>query len=167
MQHKKRCTSLNLRSFYVALVPSLLQFPVCSVDGSLGTKLWPAWRKIAPFLVVDLYSSQLLRSLRNIWWTFPPVLLDIWRIRQMDGPPDSWDSIEDPGPEGNVEELSSNLSHLNVNARPFVPNVNAPAFVPSFLVKKTESKGKFYLPAYLAGFLGRRSRSSFAFVYSV
>lgn len=59
----------------------------------------------------------------------------------MDVPPDSWDSIEDPGPGGNVEEISSNLSSLNVNAKPFVPNVNAPAFVPSFL-KNVANEGE-------------------------
>ncbi|RMX52686.1 hypothetical protein pdam_00004235 [Pocillopora damicornis] len=50
--------------------------------------------------------------------------------------PDSWDSLDDPGPgemsEG-TSDLSAQLHSLNVNAKPFVPNVNAPAFVPSFL----------------------------------
>ncbi|XP_031562231.1 eukaryotic peptide chain release factor GTP-binding subunit ERF3A-like [Actinia tenebrosa] len=44
--------------------------------------------------------------------------------------PDSWDSIEDPGPG---EDPSTQLKGLNINATPFVPNVNAPVFVPSFL----------------------------------
>lgn len=52
--------------------------------------------------------------------------------------PDSWDSIEDPGPG---EDLSTQLKGLNVNASPFVPNVNAPVFVPSFM-KTPQQQGK-------------------------
>lgn len=58
--------------------------------------------------------------------------------------PDSWDSLDDPGPgemsEG-TSDLSAQLHSLNVNAKPFVPNVNAPAFVPSFL-KTVTTDGK-------------------------
>jgi hypothetical protein len=50
--------------------------------------------------------------------------------------PDSWDSIEDPGPGEELKGLK-----LNVNACPFVPNVNAPCFVPSF-VKAQPQPGK-------------------------
>lgn len=46
--------------------------------------------------------------------------------------PDSWDSLDDPGP-GETSDLNEKLNSLNVNAKPFVPNVNAPAFVPSFM----------------------------------
>lgn len=60
--------------------------------------------------------------------------------------PDSWDSLDDPGPgemsEG-TSDLSAQLHSLNVNAKPFVPNVNAPAFVPSFL-KTVTTDGKAY-----------------------
>ena len=38
--------------------------------------------------------------------------------------PDSWETVAD---------ASLNMSRLNVNAAIFVPNVNAPEFVPSFL----------------------------------
>ncbi|KXJ26621.1 eukaryotic peptide chain release factor GTP-binding subunit ERF3A [Exaiptasia diaphana] len=44
--------------------------------------------------------------------------------------PDSWDSIEDPGP-GEDSSISTQFKKLNVNATPFVPNVFAPAFVPA------------------------------------
>lgn len=50
--------------------------------------------------------------------------------------PDSWDSLDDPGPGDTSEgasDLTEKLHSLNVNAKPFVPNVNAPVFVPSFL----------------------------------
>ena len=60
--------------------------------------------------------------------------------------PDSWDSLDDPGPGDTSEEssdLSERLHSLNVNAKPFVPNVNAPAFVPSFL-KSPAADGKAF-----------------------
>lgn len=72
--------------------------------------------------------------------------------------PDSWDSLDDPGPGETGEDtsdLTARLHSLNVNAKPFVPNVNAPAFVPSFL-KSAASNGKdffsflmFVLSAFL------------------
>lgn len=40
--------------------------------------------------------------------------------------PDSWETVADSA-------LNSSLPRLNVNAAVFVPNVNAPEFVPSFL----------------------------------
>ena len=58
--------------------------------------------------------------------------------------PDSWDSLDDPGPGETSEDtrdLNARLHSLNVNAKPFIPNVNAPAFVPSFL-KTAASNGK-------------------------
>lgn len=58
--------------------------------------------------------------------------------------PDSWDSLDDPGPGETSEDtsdLNARLQSLNVNAKPFIPNVNAPAFVPSFL-KTAASNGK-------------------------
>jgi len=51
--------------------------------------------------------------------------------------PDSWDSMEDPGPG----EVTTQLKGLNVNATPFVPNVFAPAFVPRF----QQPPGKFLI----------------------
>lgn len=69
--------------------------------------------------------------------------------------PDSWDSLDDPGPgetSAETSDLSAGLHSLNVNAKPFVPNVNAPAFVPSYL--KTAApvgKGLFcYLILFLS-----------------
>ncbi|CAB3989409.1 eukaryotic peptide chain release factor GTP-binding subunit ERF3A isoform X1 [Paramuricea clavata] len=47
-----------------------------------------------------------------------------------DSTPDSWDAIDDSTETS--EDLSSGIQSLNVNARPFIPNVNAPVFVPSF-----------------------------------
>jgi len=44
--------------------------------------------------------------------------------------PDSWD---DTGVNGDIAgSVATSFSQLNVAAKPFVPNVNAPAFVPSF-----------------------------------
>ena len=47
---------------------------------------------------------------------------------------DSWDQQDDPGPgdSSQTTEIDDQFSHLNVNAKPFVPNVNAPEFVPTF-----------------------------------
>ncbi|XP_040297582.1 eukaryotic peptide chain release factor GTP-binding subunit ERF3A isoform X1 [Bufo bufo] len=49
-----------------------------------------------------------------------------------DSAPDSWEQADIDAPEA---QLNSALARLNVNARPFVPNVHAAEFVPSFLVK--------------------------------
>ncbi|KAJ8384014.1 hypothetical protein AAFF_G00212580 [Aldrovandia affinis] len=55
----------------------------------------------------------------------------------IDTAPDSWEQQEDDGeaPELNTE-LHSAFTALNVNAKPFVPNVNAAEFVPAFLSPK-------------------------------
>ncbi len=57
-----------------------------------------------------------------------------------DSTPDSWDAIDDSAAESS-ESLSAGMQSLNVNAKPFVPNVNAPVFVPSF-AQKTTTNGK-------------------------
>ena len=57
-----------------------------------------------------------------------------------DNTPDSWDTIDDSATESS-ESLSTGLQSLNVNAKPFVPNVNAPVFVPSF-GQKVNTSGK-------------------------
>ncbi|XP_073399001.1 eukaryotic peptide chain release factor GTP-binding subunit ERF3A isoform X2 [Dendrobates tinctorius] len=49
-----------------------------------------------------------------------------------DSAPDSWEQADIDGPEA---QLNSSLARLNVNAKPFVPNVHAAEFVPSFLLK--------------------------------
>lgn len=57
--------------------------------------------------------------------------------------PDSWDSLDDPGPveiSGEAKNVNEQLQSLNINAKPFVPNVNAPAFVPSFM-RNQETEG--------------------------
>ncbi|MCJ8739026.1 hypothetical protein PDJAM_G00042420 [Pangasius djambal] len=54
-----------------------------------------------------------------------------------DAAPDSWEQ-EDEGSEAPVSAhtgLSDSFSGLNVNAKPFVPNVNAAEFVPGYLQK--------------------------------
>ena len=56
-----------------------------------------------------------------------------------DGTPDSWDAIDDSSPDTS-ENLSAGIQSLNVNAKPFIPNVNAPVFVPSF-PQKTNTDG--------------------------
>uniref|UniRef100_A0A3Q3KYJ3 G1 to S phase transition 1 n=1 Tax=Mastacembelus armatus TaxID=205130 RepID=A0A3Q3KYJ3_9TELE len=50
-----------------------------------------------------------------------------------DTAPDSWEQEEDGEAPAAAAELPSAFAALNVNAKPFVPNVNAPVFVPSFL----------------------------------
>ncbi|PIK57422.1 putative eukaryotic peptide chain release factor GTP-binding subunit ERF3A [Apostichopus japonicus] len=54
---------------------------------------------------------------------------------------DSWDQQDDPGPGDAAENssMSSQFSNLNVNAKPFIPNVHAPEFVPSFTPKPAEA----------------------------
>ncbi|KAK3552705.1 hypothetical protein QTP86_021134, partial [Hemibagrus guttatus] len=54
-----------------------------------------------------------------------------------DAAPDSWEQ-EDEGSEAPVSGhtgLSDSFSGLNVNAKPFIPNVNAAEFVPGYLQK--------------------------------
>ena len=65
--------------------------------------------------------------------------------------PDSWDSLDDPGPveiSGEAKNVNEQLQSLNINAKPFVPNVNAPAFVPSFL-RNQATEGVRSLFSYL------------------
>lgn len=51
-----------------------------------------------------------------------------------DTAPDSWEQEDDV--EATVDgQLESAFTNLNVNAKPFVPNVNAAEFVPSFAVQ--------------------------------
>ncbi|XP_033840112.1 eukaryotic peptide chain release factor GTP-binding subunit ERF3A [Periophthalmus magnuspinnatus] len=51
--------------------------------------------------------------------------------------PDSWELEEDAEAPAAAAELPAAFASLNVNAKPFVPNVNAPVFVPSFLQTST------------------------------
>uniref|UniRef100_A0A3B3H3Q2 G1 to S phase transition 1 n=1 Tax=Oryzias latipes TaxID=8090 RepID=A0A3B3H3Q2_ORYLA len=50
-----------------------------------------------------------------------------------DTAPDSWELEEDGEAPAPAAELQTAFAGLNINAKPFVPNVNAPEFVPSFL----------------------------------
>uniref|UniRef100_A0A1A8PPZ0 Tr-type G domain-containing protein n=1 Tax=Nothobranchius rachovii TaxID=451742 RepID=A0A1A8PPZ0_9TELE len=50
-----------------------------------------------------------------------------------DTAPDSWEQEEDAEAPAPAADLPAAFASLNVNAKPFVPNVNAPVFVPSFL----------------------------------
>ncbi|XP_056143135.1 G1 to S phase transition 1, like [Lampris incognitus] len=51
-----------------------------------------------------------------------------------DTAPDSWEQEDDA--EATIDgQLESALTALNVNAKPFVPNINAAEFVPAFLMK--------------------------------
>ncbi|XP_072311696.1 eukaryotic peptide chain release factor GTP-binding subunit ERF3A isoform X1 [Eucyclogobius newberryi] len=52
--------------------------------------------------------------------------------------PDSWELEEDAEAPATAAELPAAFAALNVNAKPFVPNVNAAVFVPSFLLSSTE-----------------------------
>lgn len=55
-----------------------------------------------------------------------------------DSAPDSWEQADIDAPEA---QLNSSLARLNVNAKPFVPNVHAAEFVPSFLLKSSSATG--------------------------
>ena len=52
---------------------------------------------------------------------------------------DNWDDQEDPGPGSDfgATQLSGQFSSLNVDAKPFIPNVHAPAFVPGSYATNT------------------------------
>ncbi|CAG04494.1 unnamed protein product, partial [Tetraodon nigroviridis] len=50
-----------------------------------------------------------------------------------DTAPDSWELEEDAEAPSAAVELPTAFAALNVNAKPFVPNPNAPVFVPTFL----------------------------------
>lgn len=67
-----------------------------------------------------------------------------------DTAPDSWELEEDAEAPGASTELPTAFAALNVNAKPFVPNPNAPVFVPTFLqasaVEMPVSEGKL-IPA--------------------
>lgn len=54
-----------------------------------------------------------------------------------DTAPDSWELEEDAEAPAAAAALPTAFAALNVNAKPFVPNVNAPVFVPSFLQAST------------------------------
>lgn len=63
-----------------------------------------------------------------------------------DTAPDSWEQEDDV--EATIDgQLEPALTSLNVNAKPFVPNVNAAEFVPAFTMKahseNLDSAGKF------------------------
>ncbi|KAM3859746.1 eukaryotic peptide chain release factor GTP-binding subunit ERF3A [Diretmus argenteus] len=64
-----------------------------------------------------------------------------------DTAPDSWELEEDAEAPAAAAGLRNALAALNVNAKPFVPNVNAPVFVPSFL----QSSGAVEEPAAADG----------------
>lgn len=56
--------------------------------------------------------------------------------------PDSW---EDQSDQKNVDQatgqqLSNSFSKLNVDATPFVPNIHAPVFVPSFVENNIKNR---------------------------
>lgn len=54
-----------------------------------------------------------------------------------DAAPDSWEQ-EDEGSEAPVSAhtgLGDSFSGLNVNAKPFIPNINAAEFVPGYFQK--------------------------------
>ncbi|XP_054612125.1 eukaryotic peptide chain release factor GTP-binding subunit ERF3A isoform X1 [Dunckerocampus dactyliophorus] len=54
-----------------------------------------------------------------------------------DTAPDSWELEEDAEAPATAADLPGAFAALNVNAKPFVPNVNAAVFVPSFLQTTT------------------------------
>lgn len=72
-----------------------------------------------------------------------------------DTAPDSWDQEDDGEAQVDVQLSNALATSLNVDAKPFVPNVHAAEFVPSFLQKGSaetvESAGEF--PVEFAGYL--------------
>ncbi|XP_077407388.1 eukaryotic peptide chain release factor GTP-binding subunit ERF3A [Vanacampus margaritifer] len=52
---------------------------------------------------------------------------------QRDTAPDSWELEEDAEAPASSAALPCAFAALNVNAKPFVPNLNAPVFVPTFI----------------------------------
>nr|XP_055048510.1 G1 to S phase transition 1, like [Misgurnus anguillicaudatus] len=52
-----------------------------------------------------------------------------------DTAPDSWDQEDDGEAQVDVQLSNAFSAHLNVDAKPFVPNVHAAEFIPSFLQK--------------------------------
>lgn len=60
-----------------------------------------------------------------------------------DTAPDSWEQEDDVEQEATVDgQLEAAFTTLNVNAKPFVPNVNAAEFVPPFAMRApTENLG--------------------------
>lgn len=54
-------------------------------------------------------------------------------VMDPDTAPDSWELEEDTEAPSAAAELPTAFAALNVNAKPFVPNPNAPVFVPTFL----------------------------------
>lgn len=77
-----------------------------------------------------------------------------------DTAPDSWEQEDDV--EATIDgQLDTALTTLNVNAKPFVPNVNAAEFVPTFATiahpENIDSSGKFtvtfgrYVSSHVAG----------------
>lgn len=63
--------------------------------------------------------------------------LKIGTMDPTDTAPDSWELEEDAEAPAAAAGLPTAFAALNVNAKPFVPNVNAPVFVPSFLQTST------------------------------
>ncbi len=61
-------------------------------------------------------------------------------MSQNSAAPDSWEAVDQSDGSSGLPKLSG----LNVSAKPFVPNVNAPVFVPSFAIApqaETENTG--------------------------
>lgn len=79
---------------------------------------------------------------------------------------DNWDEQDDPGPGDAAQStnLSSQFSKLNVNAKPFIPNVNAPEFVPSFASKTTETSNGAFKVAFIVSII--MLMLNFQFLYS-
>lgn len=64
-------------------------------------------------------------------------------VMDPDTAPDSWELEEDAEAPSAAAELPTAFAALNVNAKPFVPNPNAPVFVPTFL----QTSGTVEMPA--------------------
>lgn len=68
-------------------------------------------------------------------------------MEAIDTAPDSWDQEDDGEAQVDVQLSNALSTTLNVDAKPFVPNVHAAEFIPTFLPKGStetvESAGEF------------------------
>lgn len=58
--------------------------------------------------------------------------------------PDSWESIDQRDGEANLQKFGG----LSISAKPFVPNINATAFVPNFGPKPPAPTGNVLAKLY-------------------
>jgi len=60
-------------------------------------------------------------------------------MEAIDTAPDSWDQEDDGEAQVDVQLSNALTTTLNVDAKPFVPNVHAAEFIPTFLLSLTHA----------------------------